>query len=102
MDLSGFKDYIRPELLVLIPVLYFAGSMLKDSRAVESRFIPSVLGCLGMLLALLWCIGNDGVSLGVIFTSLTQGILCAGMSVYANQLVKHRSKSGSGRKRKDG
>lgn len=38
----NFEDYIKPELLVLIPVLYLVGLAIKKSN-LNDRWIPIVL-----------------------------------------------------------
>lgn len=89
-------NYIKPELLILIPVLYFVGLALKRS-AIKDKLIPLILGLSGILLSVLYVLaagsfeGFQSAMLGL-FTALTQGILCAGASVYANQLYKQGTK----------
>jgi len=97
MDIDTFMNYIKPELLILIAVLYFIGIGLKKSSAVKDSEIPLVLGFGGIILAVLWVLGTSQVQtyqegLVAAFTAITQGILCAGCSVYANQLVKQAIK----------
>jgi hypothetical protein len=87
-----FQTYIKPELLVLVPALYVIGMMLKKSKRVDDRMIPAILGEVGMVLAMIWAISTEGLSGIGVFTGLTQGILCAGMAVYTNQLVKQSRK----------
>lgn len=88
-----FQTYIKPELLILVPVLYVIGTMLKKTKRVDDRMIPAILGEIGMVLAMLWAISTEGLSGIGVFTGLTQGILCAGMAVYTNQLVKQSRKA---------
>lgn len=89
-------NYIKPELLILIPVLYFVGLALKRS-AIKDKLIPLILGLSGIALSVLYILATgsfntwQNVLLGL-FTALTQGILCAGASVYANQLYKQQKK----------
>ena len=90
-------DYVKPELLILIPVLSFIGAGLKKAQAIPNRRIPLLLGCAGMLLALLWVLSSSWPLgpqqvLRALFAAATQGILCAGCSVYAHQLIKQRRK----------
>lgn len=84
------KDFIRPELLVLIPVLYWFGVALKRTERFSDRWIPLTLGVIGMVLASIYvaATGQSGSFLMTIFTGITQGILCAAGAVYANQVVK--------------
>lgn len=92
------SNFIKPELLVLIPVLYIAGAGLKKSQSFADNAIPLVLGVCGVVLALAYVLGTSALSgwrdvLMAAFTAVTQGILCAGASVYVNQLVKQATKS---------
>lgn len=90
------KEFVKPELLVLVPVLYLVGAGLKKSELAD-KLIPAVLGLAGVLLAAMYIAatgafaGAQDVIAGV-FAALTQGILCAGASVYVNQLVKQAGK----------
>ncbi len=88
-------QYIKPELLVLVPVLCFVGVGLKKS-SLKDKYIPLVLGLCGVVLAGMWMFASTAVGTlreGVLaaFMSLTQGVLCAGASVYAHQLL-HQAK----------
>lgn len=85
-------DFIKPELLILVPVLYIVGVGLKKS-ALPDRFIPIFLGLGGIILSAIWTFTTCEFSdyhciLTGIFASFTQGILCSGASVYANQIYK--------------
>ena len=91
--MEQMMEYIRPELLVLVQVLYFVGMGLKKSTYFNDNAIPLLLGVFGVLLSLLYVMAT--VALGswqdillAAFTALTQGVLCAGASVYVNQLIK--------------
>lgn len=94
----NFEDYIKPELLVLIPVLYLVGVAIKKSN-LNDRWIPIVLGAAGVVLAGLYIFATTDMSGGkdavmAVFVALTQGILTAGASVYANQIYKQITKGG--------
>ena len=92
-------EYIRPELLLTVPVLWVLGKILKEASFLRDKWIPLVLGGAGILLAVCW-IGGGGEPFGVtgLFTTVTQGILCAGAAVYGHQLIKQAGKD----KDKDG
>lgn len=83
-----FENYIKPELLVLVPVLYIAGMIMKNAQAIPDKYIPAILGGAGIALSLLYVIATEGATGVSIFTAITQGILTAGASVYTNQLIK--------------
>ena len=91
-----YQEYLRPDLLVLIPVLYLVGIVLKKSRCPD-RFIPLILGTLSIVLCALRILESTEIQsertlASVVFMSLTQGILLAGASVYANQLYMQMKK----------
>lgn len=87
-------EYIHPELLVLIPVLYSIGVGIKKSKLIKDRFIPLILGVIGVILSVLYfvCNGTDVNGLSV-FTAITQGVLCASASTYVNQIYKQAGKT---------
>lgn len=90
-------DYIKPELLILIPVLYLIGMGLKKSQSVADRKIPLILGACGILLAAVYVLAAAPISswqsgMAALFTAITQGVLCAGGSVYIHQLLKQQGK----------
>ena len=84
------KEFIKPELLILIPVLYVVGIGLKKSK-LSDTLIPLVLGGIAIVLSAAWVITTSDISTlkdvaYALFISVTQGILSAGASVYVNQL----------------
>lgn len=92
----NYKDYIKTELLILIPVLYIIGIGLKKSRVPDKR-IPVIIGIIGILLSAVWVTATSDIfgikdAAYAAFTSVTQGILAAGASVYANQLIVQTKK----------
>lgn len=93
-----FSQYINPELLVLVPVLYLIGVAIKKS-AVADKYIPWILGGAAIVLCTIYTMATSDLGtarnvLLAVFSSLTQGILTAGASVYVNQLVKQSKKDG--------
>ena len=85
-----YKEYIKAELIILIPVMYLIGAGLKKSK-INDRWIPLILGVISVLLAAVWVISTIDISnyrecAFAVFTSVTQVVLVAGASVYANQL----------------
>lgn len=86
------KEFVKPELLILIPVLYLIGTGLKNSKF-KDNLIPIALGIFGIILSTIYVFATSDISgskdvLMGIFISLTQGILVAGCSVYFNQIYK--------------
>ena len=90
------KEFIKPELLIIIPVLYLLGSALKNSN-IANKHIPWILGVVSVFLSFVFILSTTTFNgwqelLMVMFTGFTQGILCAGASVYVNQIVKQSGK----------
>ena len=90
------KEFIKPELLILIPVLYVVGIGLKKSK-LSDTLIPLVLGGIAIVLSAAWVIATSDISTlrdiaYALFISVTQGILSAGASVYVNQLYVQSKK----------
>ena len=90
-------NYVKPELVVVIIVLYFLGASLKSSQRVKDKDIPMILGFIGVVICGIWVlatcpIGTPQEVAMAVFTALVQGILVAGTSVYFNQLSKQSKK----------
>ncbi len=86
------KEFIKPELLILIPVMYIIGAGIKKS-SINDKFIPFILGVVSILLSSLYVFATTQITniqevAMAIFIALTQGVLIAGASVYFNQLYK--------------
>lgn len=91
------KEYVKPELIVIALALYFVGIGLKKTELIKDKYIPLILGGLGIAISAIYIIATSTISgykeiLIIIFTSIVQGILVAGTSVYVNQLIKQNSK----------
>ncbi len=91
------KEFIKPELLILVPVLYLIGVALKKS-AVTDKHIPWILGSVGIIFSFIWIAASTQIGdwkgiLLAVFTGFVQGVLTAGASVYVNQLIKQKHKT---------
>lgn len=97
MDMNELlKEFIKPELLVLVPVLYFIGMGWKKSGW-KDKHIPFVLAGAGVFLAACWVLATSTVdgwqaALLAVFTAVVQGVLCAGGAVLVNQSIKQAEK----------
>ena len=90
-------NYIKPELIVVAVALYFIGMWLKQAAFIKNKYIPLVLGIVGVLLCAIWVLATCTLSTGqdvalAIFTAIVQGILVAGLSTYVNQFIKKLEK----------
>lgn len=79
-----FLNYITDNALILIPVLYIIGSILKGIEKIKDKYIPLILLPIGIFLA----IGIMGINMKAVI----QGVLVVGASVYANQMFKQCTK----------
>lgn len=97
--MEQLTNYIKPELLVVAVALYIIGVGLKKSVSVLDKYIPIVLGVLGVVLCGVWVfanspVGNAREAAMAVFTAVVQGILVAGASTYVNQIAKQLKKEG--------
>ena len=86
-------DYINPALLVIVPVLWIIGKIIKDATSMDNKHIPIILGAAGVVLAIVWVLATSDIinwqsALLAVFTAFVQGVLCAGLAVYGNQVLK--------------
>ena len=89
--------YVKPELLVVAIVLYFIGVELKKSETIKDKYIPLILGVIGIAFSSVWVIATlplknlQDIAMAV-FVAGVQGILVAGLSTYVNQIIKQLNK----------
>lgn len=81
--MNDLIEFVQEQIIVLVPVLYVIGSLLKNTPKMPDWLIPWTLLVVGISMAVL--ILDDPLQ-GVI-----QGILVAGATVMAHQLVKQTS-----------
>lgn len=72
--------YIVEEALIVIPVLWVIGKLLKEIPRIQNWLIPWVLLVVGVLATM-------GI-MGFTIESAIQGVLVAGASVFGHQLLK--------------
>lgn len=90
-------NYVKPELVTVAVALYFIGTWMKQLQEIKDKYIPFVLGAIGIAICVLYvfatceCDSAKDIMMAA-FTAITQGILVAGASTYVNQLVKQSSK----------
>ncbi|MBC2399612.1 phage holin family protein [Clostridium tetanomorphum] len=85
----NIMDYIVEQALILIPVLYVLGVMLKSTQKIKDWCIPWILLICG--------VGASIALMGFNINSIIQGVLVTGATVYTNQLIKQttiKSKEG--------
>ena len=101
MDISVVTQYIRPELMVAVVILYCIGMALKKSSYIRDNLIPIILGLVSISICAIYVLsvsekpGNYQEVLALIFNIIVQGICCAAAAVYFNQIGKHTKKMNS-------
>lgn len=95
--MDQLMEYIKPELVIVAVALYILGMFLKQTTMVLDKYIPVILGIVGIVLCAIWVFATTSVSSPqdialAIFTAVIQGILVAGASTYVNQIVKQSGK----------
>lgn len=96
--MEQIMNYVKPELIVVAVVLYFIGMGLKQAQALKDKYIPLILGGIGIALCAIWVLATCPLDSGqniamAVFTAIIQGILVAGLSTYVNQLIKQSQKT---------
>ena len=79
-----FMNYILDSSLIIIPVIYIIGIILKGLEYVQDKYIPIILLPIGIALSVF--------SIGLSVDSIIQGVLVVGAAVYANQVNKQLNK----------
>lgn len=79
-----FAQYITQNSLILIPVLYILGMLIKNTERINDKYIPIILLIAGIA-------GAVGI-MGISADSVVQGVLVTGATVYTNQLIKQNTK----------
>ncbi len=95
--MGNITDYIDPNLLVLAVALYIAGEMIKSSKVIKNKYLPILLGVVGIIVSGVWVCSTYDINtykdvFGAIFTSVVQGAMTAGLAVYGNQVMKQLTK----------
>ena len=82
--MNDITKYITENALILIPVIYVIGNILKGTEKIQDKYIPLILLPVGILLSVF--------SIGFNVDGVIQGVLVTGCAVYINQLSKQTSK----------
>ena len=54
-----FLEYIKPELLILVPVLYVIGMAIKKTSLIADKLIPLTVGAAGILLSIIYVLATS-------------------------------------------
>lgn len=98
MNYDIIVQYIRPELLILVIILYLIGTAIKHTKYIRDELIPFILGVLSVLMSAVYILSVSPAPSGyqevlsLVFNIVIQGICCAAAAVYFNQNVKQYKK----------
>lgn len=79
------SEYITEQAMILVPVLWVVGMIVKRVKQVKDKYIPVILLILGVVLANLY--------LGYSVEASLQGVLAVGLAIFAHQLKKQSQKT---------
>lgn len=78
-------NYVVQEGLVMIPVLFIIGEIVKDTELLSNKWIP--------LVVLVISVAFTPLVLGTYTAeNIVQAVLVAGVTVFGNELIKQSSK----------
>lgn len=83
MEVSILESFVKPESMILIPVLYLIGLFLERTPKVSAWKIPWVQVIVGITFCLAYY--------GMIIDAVVQGILVAGVAVLMRDLIHKRN-----------
>ena len=82
--METIKEFVIDQALIIIPVLYVIGTIIKGTEKINDKYIPLIL----LPISIIFCLFVVGFNVqGVI-----QGILVCGTAVYVNQLLVQAKK----------
>lgn len=92
----NFYEYIKPEFLVIIPVLWFVGWTIKKT-SLRNCIIPFVLTAISVVLCSIYLFATTDLNgiksvLLCIFLSVTQGVIATACAVFGDQIIKQAEK----------
>lgn len=83
--MENLLSYVVESAVILVPVLYVIGAIIKGTEFIADKFIPLILLPLGI-------IGSVALA-GFNADAIIQGILVTGVTVYGNQIIKQLTKA---------
>ena len=87
----NLQDYIRPELLILVAMLWALGYILKKHPKFKAEWlIPFILVGVGVVATIIYVgfVVDGAFSAAGVTSSVVQGVLVAGAAVLINEGIK--------------
>lgn len=78
-------EFVLDNRLQLVPFLWIIGNIIKNTRLINDKYIPVILGIVGVSISVLME--------GEFPDNVIQGILVTGLAVYGNEIVKQHGRS---------
>lgn len=85
-------DYIKPELLILVFVLWYLGTLIKKSKQCKDWAIPFVLMLISIIMCSWYVIATTGMTLMAVWVGMMQGFVIAAVEGQGYQLFKQYTK----------
>ena len=87
-------NYIDPVLIPIVIALWCIGKGIKGIKTIKDAHIPVILAVAAVGLVGLWMLAQgQAFGLELVANAIVQGILCAAVAVWGNQLVKQAQKA---------
>lgn len=96
--MENMIDFVKPELTIVVVVLWILGYFLKNAKTVKDNLIPFALLAVGVGVAALWVFATSALGTPqdfalALFAAITQGVTVTGVAVLGNQLIKQAQKT---------
>lgn len=90
MEIKMALNFISPDLLIIVFLLYCIGLFLKQIESIPDYIIPLTLLVFGVAFGVLYSgfVLNLGFSTSAIVVAIVQGVICASVAVFGNQILK--------------
>jgi hypothetical protein len=82
--MENLISFVPEQLFILIAVLYVLGMLFKSIPKIQDWTIPWIL----LVISIIGAIGIEGLSI----MAVLEGVICCGISVLTNQLIKQTQK----------
>lgn len=86
--LQMLVEFVKPALLILVPILWMLGNRLKESKQIEDWKIPFWLMGLAIIFALSYVLITEGIQPMSFWMGIVQGLAIAMLQSYMFTLTK--------------
>lgn len=69
--------YVKPMLLVLVPILWYLGKQIKETGTIKDAWIPFILMGISILVSLSYVMIFEGVTVAGVWIGIMQGFAIA-------------------------